>query len=73
MSDLFHEQVADEFIAEVFAVMAGCPQHTFQVLTKRAERLAMLAPGLPWPDNVWMGVSIEHERVAVRGAHGHGP
>src|SRR5580765_5779189 len=59
MSDLFHKDVPDAFIAQVFDVMAKCPQHTFQVLTKRAERLARLAPKLNWPQNVWMGVSVE--------------
>ncbi len=59
MSDLFHVDVPDEYIAQVFDVMTRTPGHTYQVLTKRAERLARLAPKLPWPDNVWMGVSVE--------------
>ena len=59
MSDLFHANVPDTYIRDVFAVMEACPQHTFQVLTKRAERLARLARCLPWPANVWMGVSVE--------------
>ena len=59
MSDLFHTEVPDSFIASVFDVMSRCPQHTFQVLTKRAERLARLSSRLPWPNNVWMGVSVE--------------
>jgi protein gp37 len=59
MSDLFHADVPESFIGQVFAVMAACPQHTFQVLTKRAERLARIAHRLPWPSNVWMGVSVE--------------
>jgi protein gp37 len=59
MSDLFHSGVPDVFINQVFDVMRRCPQHTFQVLTKRAERLARLAPRLHWPTNVWMGVSVE--------------
>ena len=59
MSDLFHSDVPESYIARVFDVMARCPQHTFQVLTKRAERLIRLAPRLPWPSNVWMGVSVE--------------
>ena len=59
MSDLFHADVPESYIAEVFSVMERCTQHTFQVLTKRAERLARLAPRLPWPANVWMGVSVE--------------
>jgi protein gp37 len=66
MSDLFHEEVSDQFIAAVFEVMAECPQHTFQVLTKRADRLARLAPHLPWPNNVWVGVSVEDARVVSR-------
>jgi len=66
MSDLFHERVPAEFIARVFDAMRACPQHTFQVLTKRAERLAELAPSLPWPGNVCMGVSVEDERVMGR-------
>jgi len=61
MSDLFHVDVPESFITQVFEVMAACPQHTFQVLTKRAERLARMAPRLPWPSNIWMGVSIESE------------
>src|SRR3989337_1826990 len=66
MSDLFHEDIPDAFIQRVFATMRDCPQHTFQVLTKRAERLAALAPTLPWPRNVWMGVSVEDARVVDR-------
>jgi protein gp37 len=59
MSDLFHVAVPNVFIERVFEVMAQCPQHTFQILTKRAERLARIAPRLRWPENVWMGVSVE--------------
>jgi len=66
MSDLFHEDIPDAFIQRVFATMRDCPQHTFQVLTKRAGRLAALAPRLPWPHNVWMGVSVEDARVVDR-------
>lgn len=66
MSDLFHASVPLEFIQRVFAVMERCPQHTFQVLTKRSERLQELAEYLPWPDNVWMGVSVEDDRVIRR-------
>jgi len=66
MSDLFHADVPDAYIAEVFDVMARAPQHTFQVLTKRAIRLASLAPRLPWPANVWMGVSVETAEYAWR-------
>jgi protein gp37 len=49
MSDLFHEDIPDAFIAAVFDVMVRAERHTFQVLTKRHERLAALAPALPWP------------------------
>lgn len=66
MSDLFHEDVPADFVARVFDTMAACPQHTFQVLTKRSARLRELAPLLPWPGNVWMGVSVEDERVLQR-------
>jgi protein gp37 len=59
MSDLFHTDVPEAYLRDVFEVMNGCPQHTFQVLTKRAERLARLAPRLKWPSNVWIGVSVE--------------
>tara|TARA_B100001750_G_scaffold247620_1_gene274030 strand:- start:230 stop:721 length:492 start_codon:yes stop_codon:yes gene_type:complete len=61
MSDLFHDRVPLEFIQGVFATMEACPQHTFQVLTKRADRLVEIAEHLPWPENVWMGVSVENE------------
>ena len=66
MSDLFHEDVPEEYIREVFAVMALADHHRFQVLTKRAERLAELAPSLPWPAHVWMGVSVENQRWTSR-------
>ncbi len=59
MSDLFHERIPLDFVREVFRVMERASWHTFQILTKRASRLAELAPGLNWPDNVWMGVSVE--------------
>ncbi len=60
MSDLFHNAVPLEFIQAVFATMAGAKQHTFQILTKRAERVAALSSQLYWPENVWMGVSVEN-------------
>ena len=66
MSDLFHESIPLEYIAEVFAVMAAAHWHTFQVLTKRHVLLAALASRLPWPPNVWMGVSVENERWTER-------
>lgn len=59
MSDLFHARVPVAFIHRVFEVMAATPRHTYQVLTKRAHRLARLANDLPWPSNVWIGVSVE--------------
>jgi protein gp37 len=61
MRDLFHARVPDEFILRVFAVMQATPWHTYQVLTKRSPRLRRLAPRLPWPKNVWMGVSVEDD------------
>jgi protein gp37 len=66
MSDLFHEEIPDEFIAKVFGVMEEADHHVFQVLTKRQDRLVELAPELPWPSNVWMGVSIENRRFVHR-------
>ena len=66
MSDLFHEGVPDGFVADVFAAMERASWHTFQILTKRPERLVALASGLPWPPNVWMGVSIENRRFIHR-------
>lgn len=66
MSDLFHEDVPIEFIHRVFRTMRECPQHQFQVLTKRAERLAEIAGDIDWPSNVWMGVSVENQRYAYR-------
>jgi protein gp37 len=75
LSDLFHEEIPDTYIAEVFDVMARASQHTFQVLTKRPERgrdwvarfsAALDRPG-PWPlPNVWLGVSIENARFTWR-------
>ncbi len=59
MGDLFHEEVPREFIDSVFDVMKRAHWHRFQVLTKRAERMAELAPHLPWADNIWMGVTVE--------------
>jgi protein gp37 len=66
MSDLFHEDVPDEFIRRAFEIMAQAHWHVFQVLTKRAKRLAELAPRLPWPSNVWQGVSVENARYTSR-------
>ena len=69
MSDLFHEAVPTAFIQQVFEIMAATPQHTYQVLTKRAQRLSKLAKSLEWSPNVWMGVSIESDRYAFRTRH----
>lgn len=66
MSDLFHHEVPDDFLARVFATMCRASWHTFQVLTKRADRLRGVAPSLPWPTNVWQGVSVEGPRVIER-------
>jgi len=66
MSDLFHKDVPTEFIQRVFGVMREASWHRFQVLTKRAGRLAQIADRLPWPTNVWIGVSVEEQRVVDR-------
>ena len=66
MSDLFHEEIELDFIQQVFQTMVEADRHIFQILTKRSERLLELAPYLPWPDNVWMGVSVEYQRWATR-------
>jgi len=65
MSDLFHEGVPLDFIKQVFEVMNGTP-HTYQILTKRSERLAELSCELSWTDNIWMGVSVENQAVLNR-------
>jgi protein gp37 len=69
MSDLFHEDVPLDFIRRVFAVMSSTPQHTYQILTKRAERLAELNKHLRWTSNVWMGVSVESQDYWYRVDH----
>ncbi|SMD44805.1 protein gp37 [Aquiflexum balticum DSM 16537] len=66
MSDLFHKDVPLEFIQRVFQVMRDNGQHVFQVLTKRADRLAEISDQLIWPHNIWMGVSVEDEKVTER-------
>lgn len=66
MSDLFHEDVPLGYIQRVFDVMRRADWHTFQVLTKRADRAAALAFELVWPANVWMGVSVENQRWTTR-------
>lgn len=60
MSDLFHKDVPLDYIVQVFDVMCRANWHRFQLLTKRADRLAEVAPSLTWPDHVWMGVSVEN-------------
>ena len=69
MSDMFHAKVPSEFILQAFDVMRRAHWHRFQVLTKRADRLANLSEELPWADNIWMGVSVESEEYAYRIDH----
>lgn len=64
MSDLFHDLIPDDFIAQVFRVMNALPQHNFQILTKRAERAAAWLG--PWTENIWMGTSVESRHEAHR-------
>ncbi len=66
MSDLFHEKVPFSFIQQVFTVMSQNERHTFQILTKRPDRAAELAPQLVWSPNIWMGTSVEDRRVIER-------
>lgn len=69
MSDLFHEDVPDDFIINVFQTMEKAHWHTFQVLTKRSERLLDMSENLFWADNIWQGVSVEDEKVIRRIDH----
>ncbi|MFC4104722.1 DUF5131 family protein [Micromonospora zhanjiangensis] len=69
MSDLFHARVPLAYVRRVFEVMRKTPRHTYQVLTKRAARLARLAPEIDWPANVWMGVSVEDASQTARVDH----
>lgn len=66
MSDLFHKKIPDKFIQEVFSVMNANKHHTFQILTKRSERLCELAQKLKWSGNIWMGVTIENNDYVFR-------
>lgn len=66
MSDLFHKDVPFEFIQQVFKTMVTAEQHKFQILTKRPERAVEVSVELPWPDNVWIGTSVENERCVHR-------
>lgn len=65
MSDLFHEDVPDAFVDQVFKVIASTPQHTYQILTKRAERLPQYFAQRECPSNVWLGASVEDQRYGV--------
>lgn len=69
MSDLFHEDVPDEFIFKVFDVMKRATWHCFQILTKRSERLIDISPKLPWMPHIWMGVSVENQECTFRISH----
>jgi protein gp37 len=69
MSDLFHEDVPLDFIIRTFAMMEKASWHRFQVLTKRSARLVELAPLLPWPKNIWMGVTVENADYTYRIDH----
>ena len=69
MSDLFHEDVPLEFILKVFDTMHKASQHQFQVLTKRSQRLVELSSEIQWPENVWMGVSVENQDYTFRIDH----
>ena len=66
MSDLFHYQVPDQFVRDVFSVMEKADWHRYQVLTKRPERVAALSDELPWPEQIWLGVSVESSRYVHR-------
>lgn len=66
MSDLFHEDVPIDFIRCIFETIQECQHHIFQILTKRSKRLLEVFPLLPWPENVWVGVTVEHKSVADR-------
>lgn len=66
MSDLFHDDVPEDFVHSVFDVMNRCAQHTFQLLTKRPERAAELSRRLAWAPNIWMGTSVENAAVTHR-------
>jgi len=66
MSDLFHAKVSVGFIKELVEVIRETPQHTYQILTKRATRARKIGTGIDWPDNLWLGVSVEDMAVAHR-------
>ena len=66
MSDLFQEAVPEDFIVQVWQTMAATPQHTYQILTKRPDRMAGITPRLPLLRNVWLGASVENSAVLER-------
>lgn len=69
MSDLFHEEIPDSYIAQIFNVMANADHHIFQVLTKRSERMLSFSKEHYWPNNVWAGVTVEHSMYLDRVKH----
>lgn len=69
MSDVFHEGVPEAYIQSIFRVMRETPRHLYMILTKRSQRLVELAPSLPWPENVWMGVTVENADYTYRIDH----
>jgi len=69
MSDLFHENIPESFVRQIFRVMNKTPWHRYQILTKRAGQLSRLDPSLPWSENIWMGVTVEHGRYMGRIDH----
>ena len=66
MSDIFHDNVPDEIILRIFKTMNECPQHQFQVLTKRPERLVTLNSMINWTNNIWLGVTVENNKYINR-------
>ena len=66
MSDVFHPEIKDDFIKAIFDTIVETPRHTYQILTKRPERALEMATSLPWPDNLWMGASIENKDYTNR-------
>lgn len=69
MSDLFHKDVPTEFILQIFDIFSRTPQHRFQVLTKRSDRLMQINHRVRWPENVWMGVTVESAEYSFRIDH----
>jgi protein gp37 len=69
MSDIFHKAAPFDFIRRIFEVIEKASWHRFQALTKRSDRLVALAPSLPWPENLWMGVTVENADFAYRIDH----